>query len=139
VLNLRGTLIFSEYKFGSGFEIVKRPGLSVFLQRISKFYEVVIFGDEENAIVNDICDALDPNYQMIVSRLGRESTLLKGGEYIKDLSYLNRPLKDILVIDFTDEKCKFHKENVLMLSNWEGDRSDRELYDIMPFLESKMI
>lgn len=31
VLNLRGTLIHSEYKFGTGFEIFKRPGLSVFL------------------------------------------------------------------------------------------------------------
>ena len=31
VLNLRGTLIHSEYKFGTGFEILKRPGLSVFV------------------------------------------------------------------------------------------------------------
>lgn len=60
VLNLRGTLIHSEYKvifyllyvyqFGQGFEILKRPGLSVFLQRMSRFYEVVIFGDEETGV-----------------------------------------------------------------------------------------
>ena len=50
VLNLRGTLIHSEYKFGTGFEILKRPGLSVFLQRMSKYYEIVIFGDEENGV-----------------------------------------------------------------------------------------
>lgn len=31
VLNLNGTLIHSEYKFGVGFEVLKRPGLSVFL------------------------------------------------------------------------------------------------------------
>lgn len=31
VINLRGTLVHSEYKFGVGFEILKRPGLSVFL------------------------------------------------------------------------------------------------------------
>ena len=61
VLNLRGTLVHSEYKFGVGFEIYKRPGLSVFLQRMSRYYEIVIFGDEENGIVNDICEALDPN------------------------------------------------------------------------------
>ena len=50
VLNLRGTLVHSEYKFGTGFEILKRPGLSVFLQRMSKYYEIVIFGDEENGV-----------------------------------------------------------------------------------------
>merc|ERR1712060_113572 len=31
VLNLNGTLTHSEYKLGVGFEIMKRPGLSVFL------------------------------------------------------------------------------------------------------------
>ncbi len=62
ILNMRGTLVHSEYKFGTGFEILKRPGLSVFLQRMSRMYEVVIFGDEENGIINDICEALDPEY-----------------------------------------------------------------------------
>ena len=45
VLNLDGTLIHQEYKFGVGFEIRKRPGLSVFIQRMAKAYEVVIFAD----------------------------------------------------------------------------------------------
>jgi hypothetical protein len=31
VLNLSGTLVHTEYKLGSGFEVMKRPGLSVFL------------------------------------------------------------------------------------------------------------
>ena len=31
VLNVSGTLVHSEYKLGVGFEIIKRPGLSVFL------------------------------------------------------------------------------------------------------------
>ena len=36
VLNLRGTLIHSEYKFGVGFEILKRPGLSILIQRLAR-------------------------------------------------------------------------------------------------------
>ena len=31
VLNLAGTLVHTEYKLGVGFEIMKRPGLSVFI------------------------------------------------------------------------------------------------------------
>lgn len=73
---------------------------------------------------------------MIYGRLGRESTLLKNGKYIKDLSYLNRDLKDVIYIDFDDEKAEFHKDNVIILPRWDGDSNDRELYDIMPFLES---
>lgn len=103
---------------------------------MSRQYEVVIFGDEENFTVNTVCDALDPNYQMIGGRLGRESTLLKNGKYIKDLSYLNRDIKDIIYLDFEDDKVEFHKDNCIILPRWEGDSSDRELYDIMPFLEN---
>jgi len=36
VLNLRGTLVHSDYKFGVGFEVQKRPGLSMFINRLSK-------------------------------------------------------------------------------------------------------
>lgn len=60
VLNLNGTLIHSEYKFGTGFEVLKRPGLSVFLQRMARNYEIVIFGDQEQGFIHEICEALDP-------------------------------------------------------------------------------
>jgi import inner membrane translocase subunit TIM50 len=45
VLNLDGTLIHSEYKFGVGFELLKRPGLAMFLSTMARNFEVVIFGD----------------------------------------------------------------------------------------------
>lgn len=73
---------------------------------------------------------------MIMGRLGRESTLLKNGKYIKDLSYMNRDLKDIIYLDFDDDKVEFHKDNAIILPRWEGNTDDRELYDIMPFLEN---
>mmetsp|Transcript_9901 Transcript_9901/g.12290 ORF Transcript_9901/g.12290 Transcript_9901/m.12290 type:complete len:131 (+) Transcript_9901:630-1022(+) len=45
VLNVSGTLTHSEYKLGVGFEILKRPGLSVFLSQMAQNYEMVLFGD----------------------------------------------------------------------------------------------
>lgn len=74
---------------------------------------------------------------MIVGRLGRESTLLKNGKYIKDLSYLNRDLKNVVYIDFSDENAEFHKDNVILIPRWDGSNfEDRELYDLIPFLEN---
>lgn len=72
---------------------------------------------------------------MIFGRFGRENTLLKDGKYIKDLSYLNRPIKDIVYIDFEDEPVENHKENAIILKKFEGDKEDRELIDLIPFLE----
>ena len=71
--------------------------------------------------MNDICEALDPNYNMIRARLGRESTLLENGQYIKDLRYMNRDLRDVIYIDFDEEKAGKQKENVILLQRWEGD------------------
>lgn len=135
ILGLRGVTVRSEYKFGEGFEFKKRPGLNTFLQRLARSYELVIFGDEESSLVQDICEALDPEMQMIGGRLGHESTLLKDGRYIKDLSYMNRDIKDIVCIEFDADKFYYHKDNVIKISQWEGDTSDRELIDLIPFLE----
>lgn len=84
----------------------------------------------------DVCEALDPQGQMIMQRLGRESTLLKNGKYIKDLSYMNRDIKDIIYLDFSDKSVEFHQDNCIILPHWQGNPDDRELYDIMPFLEN---
>lgn len=74
---------------------------------------------------------------MIVGRLGREATLLSNGKYIKDLSYLNRDLKSLVYVDFSDNNIEFQKDNVIILPHWDGNNfDDRELYDLMPFLEN---
>ena len=74
---------------------------------------------------------------MIQGRWGRESTLLKDGKYIKDLSYVNRPLGEVVYVDFSDENVAFHKDNCIILKKFEGEEDDRELFDILPFLERK--
>jgi len=72
---------------------------------------------------------------MIHGRFGRENTLLKDGKYIKDLSYLNRPLSEIIYIDYQDDDVTFHKENAIILPKFEGNTGDRHLFDLIPFLD----
>jgi TFIIF-interacting CTD phosphatase-like protein len=74
---------------------------------------------------------------MIYGRFGRESTVLKNGRYIKDLTYMNRPLKDIIYLDFTDDPVELHRENAIIIPKFEGDTSDRNLHDLIPFLDRK--
>lgn len=42
---------------------------------------------------------IDPRQMYIRGILGRESMVWKGGEFIKDLRYLNRDLKKVVAID----------------------------------------
>ena len=135
ILGLRGITVHSEYKLGVGFEFKKRPGLNTFIQRLGQMYELVIFGEEEASLVQEICEALDPEGRYIIGRLGHESTLLKDGRYIKDLSYMNRDVKNIVCIDFNPDNYFYHQKNVIKVPKFEGDDSDRVLLDLMPFLE----
>lgn len=65
VLNLSGTLIHTNYvvkfaigaifslaffKFGKGAEIMKRPGLKQFLEKLSTLFEIVVFSDEDSMV-----------------------------------------------------------------------------------------
>lgn len=137
MLNLNGTLVHQTYSMGVGVEMYKRPGLSTFLNRMARHYEICIFGMGEQHGIHEVCEALDPQQQMIAGRFGRESTLLKDGKYIKDLSYLNRPIKEIVYVDFDDDTVSFHKDNAIIIPKFEGDRDDRALIDLIPFLERK--
>jgi len=68
--------------------------------------------------------------------VGHEYTALDtDGSYVKDLSYMNREIKNIVVVEFDDEKVKYHKDNVIVIPYWDGDKDDRELIDLLPFLE----
>ena len=108
------------------------------MSRMSKNYEVVLFADTDQGFVHEIADALDPQQAFIAGRLGRESTIVKNGVYCKDFSYLGRPVRDVVYLDFTDETVPYHKDNTIILPHWTGDSEDRALYDIIPFLESKL-
>ena len=46
-----------------------------------------------------MCDKLDPSHQLFVGKFGYESFVIENGEYLKDLTYLNRDLKKVVVID----------------------------------------
>ena len=103
VLNLKGTLVHQTYKLGVGAELYKRPGLGAFLSRCSQNYDMVLFGMGDAGEIFEVSQNLDPNMEMFRGAFGRESVALKDGKYVKDLSYLNRPLKEVVYIDFSDE------------------------------------
>lgn len=53
----------------------------------------------------------------------------------QDLSYLNRDLSKVIVIDTNAEHVRNQPENAIVLPKWKGDPKDRELVGLIPFLE----
>ena len=54
------------------------------------------------------------------------------------MSGLNRSLNRVIVVDTKKEAVKFHPENAIILKKWNGDISDRTLWDLIPFLQSEL-
>lgn len=56
--------------------------------------------------------------------------------YIKDLSKLGRPLKDVVIVDNNPDCYTFDNSNAIPICSWFEDQEDKELQKIIPILES---
>ncbi|PQE23037.1 NLI interacting factor-like phosphatase protein [Rutstroemia sp. NJR-2017a WRK4] len=134
VLSMEDLLIHSEWTREHGWRIAKRPGVDYFLRYLSQYYELVIFTTQPMALAEPVIRKFDP-YHIVTWPLFREATLYEKGEYIKDLSYLNRDLSKVILIDTKASHAKRQPENAIILKPWEGDVRDKELVSLIPFLE----
>lgn len=54
---------------------------------------------------------------------------------LQDLSYLNRDLSKVIIIDTNPQHVRDQPENAIVLPKWTGDPKDKELVSLIPFLE----
>jgi len=53
----------------------------------------------------------------------------------QDLSYLNRDLTNVILLDTDPEHCLTHPENSIVIPKWKGTPGDTGLVAMIPFLE----
>ena len=114
--------------------VMVRPGVKEFLEKMEKFYEIVIFTASVSKYADPLLDIIDKN-GYCPYRLFREHCSLFNTTFVKDLKRLGRDLKNIVIVDNSPLSYSLHPENGLPISTWFEDKSDRELYKIMPILE----
>jgi RNA polymerase II subunit A small phosphatase-like protein len=100
---------------------------------MAKHYEVVIYTASLNKYADPLLDLLDPN-RVIRTRLFRESCVYYEGNYVKDLSLLDRDLSQAIIIDNSPSSYMFHPENAIDCTSFIDDVKDRELDQISKFL-----
>ncbi|CAD8176198.1 unnamed protein product [Paramecium octaurelia] len=134
VLDLDETLVhYQEFPNGGG-QFLVRPYTEEFLEKLSKYYEIVIFTAAQPDYANFIIDIIDKQ-QIVKARLYREHTLQKDNVYIKDLSILGRNLNRVIIVDNMPENFQLQPENGIYIQSWTGEQKDRALKDLMPLLE----
>ncbi|KAI3324658.1 NIF-domain-containing protein [Xylariaceae sp. AK1471] len=133
-ISLEDMLVHSEWSREHGWRVAKRPGVDYFLRYLSQYYELVLFTSVPVAMGEPLMRKLDP-FQFIVWPLYREATKYKDGEIVKDLSYLNRDLSKVIIIDSKASHVQNQPENAIILPPWTGDKNDKDLVSLIPFLE----
>ena len=113
--------------------VLVRPFAKEFLNNVSKYFEVVIFTASIPKYASPLLNILDTE-KNIKHRLYREDCTYINGLFIKDLKRLNRPLKDLIIVDNSPLAYAFNAENGLPIKTWYDDRNDTELNKILPLL-----
>ncbi|KAH7034634.1 HAD-like domain-containing protein [Microdochium trichocladiopsis] len=133
-ISLEDMLLHSEWTREHGWRVAKRPGVDYFLRYLSQYYELVLFTTVPFQMGDPLVRKLDP-FRFIVWPLFREATKYKNGEIVKDLSYLNRDLSKVIIIDSKASHVQNQPENAIILPPWKGEKGDKELVSLIPFLE----
>lgn len=115
--------------------VVKRPGCDYFLEKIANKWEIVVFTASLSKYADPLLDQLDV-HKCVRSRLFREHCVFHNGNYVKDLNQMGRDIKQIIIVDNSPASYLFHPENAIPCESFIDDMSDRELYDMVPFLDS---
>mmetsp|Transcript_35759 Transcript_35759/g.82810 ORF Transcript_35759/g.82810 Transcript_35759/m.82810 type:complete len:432 (+) Transcript_35759:1-1296(+) len=135
VLDLEGTLVKSTWDKKYGWRHAKRPGVDKFLTEMSNYYEIVLFSPNIAGNAEPIMLMLDKN-QRVMHRLFRESTKFVNGVHVKDLSYMNRNMKKMVLIDDDPAAYQLQPDNAIHIEPFNNprDKSDTSLEDLIPIL-----
>jgi carboxy-terminal domain RNA polymerase II polypeptide A small phosphatase len=149
VLDLDETLVHSSFQTSGAYDlllpveiedqtwhvyVLKRPGVETFLKKMAEIYEIVIYTASLSKYADPLLDWLDPD-GLWSHRLFREHWTFYNGIFVKDLSRLDRSLKDTIIIDNSPVSYLMHPECALPITSWYDDIEDTELYMLTPILQ----
>lgn len=106
--------------------ILVRPGVSQFLKKMHKHYELTIFTASLSKYAEPLVDILDPE-KLCSYRLFREHCTYMNNAFVKDLSRLGREMTDVIIVDNSPIAYLLQPENALPILSWYDDMTDREL------------
>ena len=114
--------------------VMVRPGVKELLEKMEKYYEIVIFTASVSKYADPLLNIIDDK-GLCPYRLFREHCTLINTTFVKDLQRLGRDLKDVVIVDNSPLSYILHPDNGLPIQTWFEDKTDRELYKIIPILE----
>ena len=140
VLDFDETLINFKLNNNNGEEgILKlRPGVFTFLEKVSEFYEIILFTEASEAYIKLMMEAFNNNKlnkKYFDYILYRQYNLIEKNDFVKDLNRLGRPLNRTIIIDNIQKNFCRQSSNGILIKPFLGeDKNDTALLDLIPIL-----
>ncbi|CAD8200283.1 unnamed protein product [Paramecium octaurelia] len=129
ILDLEDTLIHID----DNAQIKKRPFLQEFLEELSRYYEIVVFGHLPQLEMEKIIPKIDEN-SIIKHQLNKNHLMKYEKVLIKDLTLLGRPPNKYIIVDNDPFNFLLSPQNGIQIRSWHGEPGDHALQDLQPFL-----
>lgn len=136
VVDLDETLIHSFSITDTLHSYYIRPFCFEFLEELSSLFEIIVFTAGTKEYADNILNAIDPRDEFIQHRLYRDHMSFGNNSMWKDLSLLGRNLNKTIIIDNLEDNFAYQKDNGLVIKTWNGNFSDKELFDLKSVLKS---
>ncbi|KAH3676043.1 hypothetical protein WICMUC_002339 [Wickerhamomyces mucosus] len=115
----------------------KRPYCDFFLQKVSKWFDLVIFTASVKEYADPVIDWLESENKLFKKRYYRNHCTLRQGEgYIKDLVTVDKNLSKVIIIDNSPISFALHENNAILVEGWINDDSDSDLLNLLPLLDA---
>ena len=100
-----------------------RPGLFEFLEKIEKYYELIIFTASSQDYADPLINAIEENKKYFDYKFYRQHNIIIDNDFVKDLTRIGRPLEKIIIVDNMPQNYRLQKENGILIKGFWGEEN----------------
>ena len=116
--------------------MTKRPYLDIFIRKMSKKFNLILFTASDQSYADCILKIIDPFNDIFLLKFYRHNCLVKNNVILKNLEFIyNLNLNKTVFIDNSPIHFYKNSENIVPIIPFFGDAKDQELIKLEKFLK----
>jgi len=116
-------------------QLLMRPYIDLFLLQLAQRCELILWNASDDQASFENVEKLNAAIPAISSFLSYSECTVKAGIVIKDLTRLNRPLENIILVTSNPQHAVLQPDNAIFVKHWKGNDDDTDLLSIYMFLD----
>lgn len=118
------------------FRVFKRPHVDLFLDVVSKWYDLVIYTASMEEYASIVVDRLDNGRGILRRRFYRQHCMAPPQFLSKNLLLIDKDLANVFIIDNSPTSYRSFPDNAIPIKSYIYDLKDEELLNLLPFLDA---